>query len=1531
MSPGSSTTMINTDSDKVTLRKGVPFNQWKSSLQARLSILDVVGHVFHDVPGIDPITQPSKPKEIDEDEDAAMNHKKALAKWSHGEFRAKDAIVTRLSPELVPEDYDQITAKQLYDELAKTRITTASAPYETALAKLLETRFTATADEYCDVFLKRLQSVNNAASVMAAADESAMAEDYKVHKGQAAALFVFGTKEVEWLDIWRGTKTRTLKNTLAPLDYMMSTLRTEAGVRSQAPKIAMMAAPQQQDVNKPDPEATCRLCWHKHKNKYCYKQHPELAVGPKAEKWLSKGKGKGKAKASIQENIEDGESEYSESVNISAAAISGNKMPFIYDTGASHHFVSMKSAFINLHERIHPFRFDQAVGAMALTKEGIAHIKLGKFRLDLHNTLYSPKSSCNIISAGRLERLGGITIDPVKRFLVRKNKGQPDMPIARIIQKNDVSYILPLEGGGESVTQQIAAPGVARVPKTNNTQRWHQRLGHVGQKILKKTSQCSIGLENLDTSDLSVCETCHLSKAQRFVSRQPRLIPNSPLDEIFLDTVGPIAPSLLGHQYAVIITDAKTRMRWALAIHTKDQIATTLIQWINTMHHQYGKRIRIIFRDGGTEFTRTRAYCEQHGIQTHTSAPETPEQNGLSEAANKVILRVARSMLIDAKMPAKYWPWAVQHACFITNRLFCLRTKQVPLIDFLKSLKQPCPDKVDFNNLPQFGCRAYKLTDPKPSKFEPRACKGWFIGFQVNTDKNFIIHHPHWTPINGQKWKISFTPHATFNEDVMYGDECERSDHQQTIDYWAGDNSIFAESTTSTHQSPSWAPSEEITQQEFQGEYCSQSSSQPNSIIPDANDSQLDSSIVPRDEIQSNHQSSRSHTQDEAVTSSPMEWQRELNQESTQGPVQQRDCQVIGPVETSQAAQHQTIFRNHQDMQGVQEQTGDQQQISPPNTQQITQNLSDQEVHGPLTTYERPGSPVGLSDVMDYEPDDEWTEYDKIMTGWDPVPPIAGQKRPHSPEAETTQTRSGRNVKKLNYYRLHHGLAVQPYTDPKTWEEAMTSGESRQWRQAAQQEINSLKETGAIQIIKRSLLPKGRSPMKCKWVFKKKFLADGSIDKYKARCTAKGFTQRPGIDYQETFAPTPRPGTGRIMLVVAHQLNWHRCQGDVPTAFLNPDLNIDLFMEMPKGFERDGHIILLRKGLYGLKQAAALWYDDVKATLASLGLFPTISDVCLYANQSRDLFVVVHVDDFQILGPDIDKINDLMHALYKRYKLKPVETNLFLGINIDYPDKDTLKLTQGQYARTLLNRHGLSDCKPANRPLEQLLEPNASQCTLQTRTEYNSIVGGLQYLSNNTRPDIAFAVNHLARFLINPCMEHLQAARRVLRYIAKDPDQGITFTRSKEKPVLEAYSDADFAADPSTSRSTSGTLLRLGEGPIMWRSHLQREVVLSSTEAEFLAATETCRELNWVKSLLWELGIQDQIEGIKGTSLYVDNQSAISLTKNHDNHRRTKHVALRNFYCRNQFQDGSIVVIYVPTTNQLADALTKHKSLVTIK
>lgn len=403
------------------------------------------------------------------------------------------------------------------------------------------------------------------------------------------------------------------------------------------------------------------------------------------------------------------------------------------------------------------------------------------------------------------------------------------------------------------------------------------------------------------------------------------------------------------------------------------------------------------------------------------------------------------------------------------------------------------------------------------------------------------------------------------------------------------------------------------------------------------------------------------------------------------------------------------------------------------------------------------------------------------------------------------------------------------------------------------------------------------------------------------------------------------------MLVLAHAFRWHRRQGDVPVAFLNPDLDVDLYMELPEGFQKDNKIILIKKGLYGLKQAAALWYDDVKAFLAAQGMHPTVSDVCLYTNKSKDLFAIIHVDDFQVMGPNLKKIDRLMSALNKKYKLKTVKTDLFLGINISNPAKDILKLSQGQYARKLLDRHGLTDCKTAKFPMERLMEPHISECTAQSRKEYNSIIGGLQYLANNTRPDISHSVNHLARFLSNPSEEHHKAARRVLRYIAGDPDKGIMFTRNERNPILESYSDADFSGDPSTSRSTSGSLIRLSSGPVCWRSHLQRDVVLSTTEAEYLAATETCRQLQWVKSLLVELCLQERVVGSICTNLYVDNQSAISLVKNHDNHKRSKHIALRNHFCREQFKAGAIAVVYVESNQQLADGLTKVNSQVTIK
>lgn len=165
-------------------------------------------------------------------------------------------------------------------------------------------------------------------------------------------------------------------------------------------------------------------------------------------------------------------------------------------------------------------------------------------------------------------------------------------------------------------------------------------------------------------------------------------------------------------------------MRWVVVTKGKDEIAEKLINWINDQSHQYGKMIRAVFRDGGSKFTRAKTFCDNRGIRTDISAPYTPEHNGVAKATNKVILLRARSLLIDAGMPPCFWPWAVQNSCYITNRLGCLRTKRVLLIDFLKGLRQPHYKKIDFTTLPRFGCRAYKYIDPTPGKLEAKAEMG---------------------------------------------------------------------------------------------------------------------------------------------------------------------------------------------------------------------------------------------------------------------------------------------------------------------------------------------------------------------------------------------------------------------------------------------------------------------------------------------------------------------------------------------------------------------------------------------------------------------------------------------------------------------------------------------------------------------------------------------------------------------------------------------------------------------------------------
>jgi len=540
---------------------------------------------------------------------------------------------------------------------------------------------------------------------------------------------------------------------------------------------------------------------------------------------------------------------------------------------------------------------------------------------------------------------------------------------------------------------------------------------------------------------------------------------------------------------------------------------------------------------------------------------------------------------------------------------------------------------------------------------------------------------------------------------------------------------------------------------------------------------------------------------------------------------------------------------------------------------------------------------------------------------------IGKRKRVASPTpVEISATRSGREVVKHDYKRLHTMAAAALAKDPKDHHEALAGPNAAHWKQAMRKELKALETTGTIEWTSRSNIPYGRKPLTGKWVFKTKYLPDGSIEKYKARWTARGFTQREGVDYTNTFAPTPRTATGRVLLALATQMGWHRKQIDVETAFLNPKIDKQIFIQPPQGMEDhvknfDDKIIKINKGLYGLKQAAALWYHDALGTLQKLGMHRTASDACLLIG--NDTLVLMHVDDFQIFSPSLSKIDKLIKSMEKKYTIKVVDTNLFLGLHIQQHG-NSVSITQSHYSLDKLKGHGLQQAKPVKHPLDHMYEPSEEPPSKERYQLFNQIIGELQHLSNHTRPDITYAVNHLARFLQNPSTEHIAGAKHIWKYIAGTMEKGLVYKRSKQLE-LQAYSDSDFAGDVSTSRSTSGTFIKLAGGPVIWRSQLQKEVVLSSTEAEYLALTETCREASWLRNLLAELQpyTSEEVHSIK---IHVDNQSAIQLVRDHTNSRRSRHVSLRNHYCREQHDAGKITVEYINTVDQLADPLTKARS-----
>lgn len=502
---------------------------------------------------------------------------------------------------------------------------------------------------------------------------------------------------------------------------------------------------------------------------------------------------------------------------------------------------------------------------------------------------------------------------------------------------------------------------------------------------------------------------------------------------------------------------------------------------------------------------------------------------------------------------------------------------------------------------------------------------------------------------------------------------------------------------------------------------------------------------------------------------------------------------------------------------------------------------------------------------------------------------------------------------------------------PESYKTALTSDNANNWIKASDKEMGSMHTKKTWILVPK---PPKCSLVDCKWLFKVKEEAGKKI--YKARLVAKGFTQKEGIDYNEIFAPVVKFTSVRIMLALVAHFNWEMKQMDVTTAFLHGDLDYDIYMKQPEGYVDPNypeHVCLLKKAIYGLKQSPRQWNIKFDECMQSLNFKKSNADHCLYFKLSATapVFLLLYVDDMLIVSPCLKSIKHVQTCLCANFEMKDLgDAKKILGMNIVRDrQKCTLILNQISYVEKVLSKFGMSACKPASVPLAAHFSLSKDQSpTIDSeinemkKIPYANAIGSVMYLMVSTRPDIAYTVSCLSRYMSNPGKPHWEAMKWLLRYLKHTSKCGLTFYKSPDDVSLVGYVDSNYANDRDNRKSTTSYVFTLCGACISWKSQLQPIVALSTTESEYVAATEAMKEAIWLKGLLNEIGfLKNKVV------LFSDSQSAIQLCKNPVFHDRTKHIDVRFHYIRDIVEQGLVYLEKISTDYNPADMGTKCLSV----
>src|SRR5215204_2957790 len=556
-----------------------------------------------------------------------------------------------------------------------------------------------------------------------------------------------------------------------------------------------------------------------------------------------------------------------------------------------------------------------------------------------------------------------------------------------------------------------------------------------------------------------------------------------------------------------------------------------------------------------------------------------------------------------------------------------------------------------------------------------------------------------------------------------------------------------------------------------------------------------------------------------------------------------------------------------------------------------------------------------------------------------PVPPTPATEEANDNDHETSNEeateprRSTRERTTPDWYDpcLNVMIVDDNDEDPATYEEAMMSPDSNKWQEAMKSEMGSMYDNKVWTLVD---LPDSRKAVENKWIFKRKTDADGNITVYKARLVAKGFRQIQGVDYDETFSPVAKLKSVRILLAIAAFFDYEIWQMDVKTAFLNGDIEEELYMVQPKGFvdpKNADKVSKLQRSIYGLKQASRSWNRRFDKVIKDFGFIQCHGEACIYKKVSGSsvAFLILSVDVILLIGNDIELLRSVKVYLNNSFSMKDLgEAAYILGIKI-YRDRSRrlIGLSQSTYLDKVLKKFKMDQSKKGFLPVLQGVKLSQTQCptTAEDREKMSvipnaSAIGSIMYAMLCTRPDVCLAISLAGRYQSNPGVDHWTAVKNILKYLKRTKDMFLVYGGDKEL-VVNGYFGASFDTDPDDSKSQTGYVFILNGGAVSCCSSKQSVVAGSTCEAEYIAASEAANEGVWMKEFISDVGVIPSASG--PMKIFSDNTGAIALAKESRFHKRTKHIKRRFNSIRDQVKEGDIEICKIHTDLNVADPLTK--------